>query len=656
MTMSQTPITDQTFQHDISRAGTNIPLAWRRPAGAQTATPTCDCFCPAQQAMVQVSWHASALGIFFSEKSADYLRETLKSCVINTRIYILAEDKETEAAKNFAVGLAPRLRPLLRTISRQGPTAACTATEGFAWTSTIKGKTWRLKLNAEQSAAFYERFLYTFWHEASAQHHLVGTTWVPQSGAAIEAPFNIPIANEEHLMLLASDDSGLPNGAASLLISEDLPGQAGAKLILTSRSRHSFEHLGATLRPGVAIRENELDLPTAFVAAGAPAALIMKQDSVAYRLHLSSDQSNDLQTWVNATCGWEFLRDIPRTTRPDYLEASFQLERGPEVIPGKTYPGGSWEKDLGSSKASDFADLNDGRLRKQTSELPEPPALAVEAVYTWSVKPPEADKAAKRVGAYGEWDKAFSAINGIKKQLIIDFGALRKDIDSALADYPDFKANELGAAQLRCVEAEEVLGKLNPESVGWKHGQAQAGYDPFKALRAWAEYYEKTVGLPKDSQTHKKWAEDIVTAKAAHARAEDKVTEINQQIKDCEDALAEPVRADSAENKPDTGAISGKLKGLRKELEKAQLELKQRANEKARPAPAAIQPGKDRLADRKDLVAPTLPLPTVGELRSIPKTEELILCIQYEEEVSPAQTEATRLAKFYGKPISLVKG
>jgi hypothetical protein len=654
--MSQTPIANQTFRHVVSRVGTNIPLVWRRPFEAKTSAPTCDYFCPALQALEKVRWNASALGIFFSEKSADFLRAALEACAVNTRIYILAEDKETEAAKKFASGLVPRLRPLLRTISRQGPTAACTATEGFAWTSTIKGKAWRLRLNAEQSATFYERFLYTFWHEAANQHYLAEATWVTQSGPAIEAPFNIPIPNEEHLRLLASDDTGLSNGAASLLISEDLPKQADAKLILTSRSRHSFEQLGTILRPGVTILENELDLPTIFVGASTPATLIMKQAGAAYRLHLSSDQSNDLQTWVKATSSWEFLRDIPRTTQPDYLEASFQLESGPEVIPSKIFPGGSWEKDLGASKANDFTDLKDGRLRKQPTELPEPPVLAVEAVYTWSIKPPEADKAAKRVDAYGEWDKAFSAINGIKKKLILDFDALYKDIDSALAVYPDFKANDLGAAKQRCGEAKDELEMLKPELVGWKHGQAPSGYDPFKKLRDWAKYYEMTVGLPKDSQAHKKWAEDVKTAEADYVLVQDKIAEISQQIKDCQDDLAKPTDTGSSESKPNTNAISGKLQDHLKELGKAQLKLKQKEDEKNRPAPAAIQPGKDRLADRKDLVAPTLPLPTVGELRSIPKIEELILCIQYEEEVSPAQTESARLEKFYGKPIRLVKG
>jgi len=653
--MSQTPIADQIFRRAFPRAATIIPLAWRRPAGAQTTTPTCDCFCPALQAMEQVSWNASALGIFFSEKSADYLRDTLKSCVINTRIYILAEAKETEAAKEFATGLAPRLRPLLRTISRQGPTAVCTATEGFAWTSTIKGKTWRLKLNAEQSAAFYERFLYTFWHEASAQHHLVGTTWVPQSGAAIEAPFNIPIPNEEYLKLLASDDSGLPNAAASLLISEDLPGQAGAKLILTSRSRHSFEHLDAILRPGVAIRENELNLPTAFVGAVTPATLIMKQGSAAYRLHLSSDQSNDLQAWVKATCGWEFLRDILRTTRSDYLEASFQLERGPEVIPGKTFPGGVWEKDLGTFKASDFDDQQDGRLRKDASELPEPPALAVEAVYTWNVKAPEVEKAASKVKAYVEWDGTFKTINGIKKQLLKDFEELRKALDSALVAHPSYKANELGAAVLRSDAAKEELELLVPEESEWELGQAAAGYDPFKTLRTLAEYYEKTYRLPIDSKAHKKWGEDIIAAREAHALAEAKVGEITKLIQDCEDALKEEASDEKSEDKPDKGAIEGKLKGYKKDLEKAQRELEQKAKEKAIPAPASGQPGDNRLTKRTDLTKPSYPLPVVGELRLTPKVDELTLCIQYEEEISSGEKEAQRLAKIYGKPIRLAK-
>ena len=654
--MSQIPITDQTFRHVVPRAGTTIPLAWRRLPEAETTTPACDHLCPALQRLEPVDWKAPALGIFFSEKSGDFLREALVSCGENTHIYLLAEDKDTEAAKKFAAGLTPRLRPLLRTISRQGPTAICTATKGLAWTSTQKGKSWRLTLSTEQSAAIHERFLYTFWHEASTQHHLAGTTWVTQSGSAIEAPFNVPTPADSMLSLLANDDNGLPDGEVTQLISDELPDQAKASLILTDRTLHSFAKLDGLLSAKVTIHENSHDLPTASIGSKGHAALIMQQGSATYRLNLSPEQIHDLKTWVKSTDGWKFLRDIPRAGQPNYLEATFQLERGQEVVPGKTFPGGVWEKDLGTVKASDFADQKDGRLRKEASELPEPPALAVEAIYTWSVKPPEADKTAGKVKAYGEWDATFRTIAGIKKQLLADFIALRKDLDAALANHPDFKANELGAAQLRCDDAQTELDKFEPEKTSWKHGQALAGNEPFQTLRNWAEYYEKTVGLPKDSRAHKKWEEDVLAAQSAYDLVQAKVGESGKQIKACEEALATPTDSESAEAKPDTGAIGGKLKSFRKDLEKAQGELEQKAKEKGRPAPALTQPGKDRLADRKDLLAPSLPLPAMGELRVTPKVEELTLCIQFEGEITPGEKEALRLAKFYGKPIRLAKG
>lgn len=654
--MSQIPITDQTFRHVVPRAGTTIPLAWRRLPEAETTTPACDHLCPALQRLEPVRWNALALGIFFSEKSGDFLREALVSCTENTRIYLLAEDKDTEAAKRFAAGLTPRLRPLLRTISRQGPTAICSATNGFAWTSTQKGKSWRLTLSAEQSAAMHERFLYTFWHEASTQLHLAGTTWVTQSGSAIEAPFNVPTPSETLLSLLANDDHGLPDGELTQLISAELPDQVKVPLILTDRSLHSFAKLDALLSPKVTIHENSHDLPKAFIGSKGHASLIMQQGSATYRLNLSTEQIHDLKTWVKSTDGWKFLRDIPRSDQASYLEATFQLERGQEIVPGKTFPGGVWEKDLGTVKASDFADQKDGRLRKETSELPEPPALAVEAVYTWNVKAPEADKAASKAKAYVEWDDTFKTINGIKKKLLTDFEELSKALESALEAHPSYKANELGAAVLRCGAAKEELALLLPEQSGWKHGQAVAGYDPFKILRAWAGYYENTYRLPIDSKAHKKWGEDITAAEEAHGLAKTKVADITKLIQDCEDSLKVEGSDENAEPKPDKGAIEGKLKGYRKDLEKAQRELEQKAKEKAVAAPAPGLPGDDRLAKRTDLTTPSHPLPVVGELRLTPKVEELTLCIQYQEEIAPAEKEAQRLTKAYGKPIRLAKG
>lgn len=654
--MSQTPITEQTFRHVVSLAGQHLPFAWRRLPEAATTNPTCAHLCPAQQKLGEFRWSSPALGVFFREKARDFLREALEACVENTRIYLLAEDKETEAAKKFAAGLAPRLRPLLRTISRQGPAAICTATQGIAWVSTRKGKSWRLTLSAEQSAACHERFLYTFWHEASAQHHLAGDAWVAQSGAAIEAPFNIPTPAEGVLSLLANDDHGLPDGDLAQLTSADLPATGRVGTLLTERTTHSFAQLGDLLRPGVKILENIHDLPTAFITPTGEGFVVMAQAGSAYRLALSGEQTADLQAWIKSTDGWAFVRDIPKSTQPDYLDATFQLERGQETAPGKAYPGGSWERDLGSFKAADFDDQKNGRLRKELSELPAPPPLAVEAVYTWSVKAPEVDKAATKVKAYVEWDGAFKTINGIKKQLLKDFEDLSKALDSALVDHPSYKANELGAAVLRCGAAKDELELLLPEQSGWKHGQAATGYDPFKTLRAWAEYYEKTYRLPIDSKAHKKWGEDITAAESAYDLAKANIAVIAKNIQDCEDSLKEDSSDEKAEPKPDKGAIEGKLKVYRKDLEKAQRELKQKADEKAVSAPAPGQPGDDRLAKRADLITPSHPLPVVGELRITPKVEELTLCIQYTEEIEPAKKEAQRLAKFYGKPIRLTKG
>lgn len=654
--MSQTQITDYSFRHVANLAGVNLPLAWRRLADSSTTTPGCDAFCPARQSHGNFGWNAEALCIFFSESKTSFLRDALAACPENTRIYLLAEDKETEAAKKFAAGLAPRLRPLLRTISRQGPTAICTATQGIAWASTPKGKAWRLTLSAEQSAACHGRFLYTFWHEASAQHHLAGDAWIAQSGAAIEPPFNIPTPAEGLLSLLANDDHGLPSGDLAQLISAELPATGRVGTLLTERTTHSFAQLGDLLRPGVKILENIHDLPTAFITPTGEGFVVMAQAGSAYRLALSGEQTADLQAWIKSTDGWAFVRDIPKSTRPDYLDAAFQLERGQETVPGKAYPGGSWEKDLGSFKATDFDDQKDGRLRKERSELPEPPPLAVEAVYTWSVKAPEADKAASKVNAYAEWDKAFKDINGIKKQLLKEFEDLSKALESALEAHPSYKANELGAAVLRCSAAKEELELLLPEQSGWKHGQAVTGYDPFKTLRAWAEYYEKTCRLPIDSKAHKKWGEDIAAAREAHTLAEAKVAEIAKLIQDCEDALKEVPANELSDAQPNRAGTESKLRGYRKDLEKAQRELEQKTKEKAVPAPAPGQPGDDRLAKRTDLTTPSHPLPVVGELRITPKVEELTLCIQYTEEIEPAKKEAHRLAKAYGKPIRLAKG
>jgi ElaB/YqjD/DUF883 family membrane-anchored ribosome-binding protein len=654
--MSQTPITEQTFRHVVSLAGQHLPFAWRRLPEATTTNPTCAHFCLAQQKLGEFRWSAPALGVFFSEKARDFLREALEACAENTRVYLLAEDKETEAAKKFAAGLAPRLRPLLRTVSRQGPTAICTATQGIAWVLTRKGKSWRLTLGAEQSAACHERFLYTFWHEASAQHHLAGDAWVAQSGAAIEAPFNIPTPAEGVLSLLANDDRGLPDGDLAQLVSAELPTAGRVDTLLTERTTHTFAQLGDLLRQGVKILENSHDLPTAFISPTGEGMVVMAQAGSTYRLALSGEQTADLQAWIKSTDGWAFLQDIPKSTRADYLSATFQLEGRAETVPGQAYPGGSWEKDLGSFKATDFDDQKDGRLRKERSELPEPPPLAVEAVYTWNVKAPEADKTASKVKAYVEWDDTFKTINGIKKKLLTDFGELSKALESALEAHPSYKGNELGAAVLRCGAAKEELELLLPEQSGWKHGQAAAGYDPFKILRGWAEYYERTYRLPIDSKAHKKWGEDITSAEAAYGLAKTKVADITKLIQDCEDSLKVEGSDENAEPKPDKGAIESKLKGFKKDLEKAQRELDQKAKEKAVVAPAPGLPGDDRLAKRTDLTTPSHPLPVVGELRLTPKVEELTLCIQYQEEIAPAEKEAQRLTKAYGKPIRLAKG
>ena len=92
--MSQNPITEQTFRHVVSLVGQHLPFAWRRLPEATTTNPTCAHLCPAQQKLGEFRWNASALGVFFSEKARDFLREALEACAENTRIYLLAEDKD----------------------------------------------------------------------------------------------------------------------------------------------------------------------------------------------------------------------------------------------------------------------------------------------------------------------------------------------------------------------------------------------------------------------------------------------------------------------------------------------------------------------------------------------------------------------------------
>lgn len=646
--MSQNSIIDRAPPpHRVSRVGSKIISAWRRLQNTESKVPSCLLLCPANQSLIPIRWSTEALCVFFSVNSQSYIRDAIESCRQDTRIYLLTTPEETDDAKKFAKGIEPRLRTLIRTTQHAGPCSVFTEKFGVSWNKTKAGKTWRLQLSSEQCAAYHERFLYTFWHESSSQHHLAGHTWVSQTGQAIESPFNAPVPTNEKLLLLANDESGLPNNKFDYLVSTELSDNSHANLILTNRDSHTFAKLESLLKPGVTIKVNSHDIPTSFVLEKKESVIIMQYGGVGYRLALSSEQTEELIKWINSTEDWQFLMDITRSTQPDYLSASFQLERGQDIIPGKEFPSGVYQKSLGTFKATDFIDFANDELR--VAQLPDPPELAVITDYTWKIKPPELDESSKKVTEYHEWEKIYKAINSIKAALLKDYVELIKQLESAVSSNTNYKPSDLGAAIITCKKAITELEELDPEKNNWKYGQAPAVFDPLKILSQRSEYFEETKALIVNFKAHNKWTNDTQNAKFECISLQTKINDLEKEIEECGKAL------ESKDNLSDHKAIKGKKQNFESDLEKKSAAYREKKKAAEAPAPAYPSPQKSRLAGRSDLVAPNRPLPTVGELFYSDKNAYYTLAVKYIEEIELAQKESVRLKKFYGKEFKLAK-
>lgn len=646
--MSQNPIIDRTPPpYRVSRVGSKITSAWRRLPNTESKAPECILLCPASQVLTPIPWSTDALCIFFSVNSQSYIRDAIESCRQDTRIYLLTTPEETDDAKKFAKGIEPKLRTLIRTTQHAGPCSVFTAKLGVSWNKTKAGKTWRLQLNTEQCAAYHERFLYTFWHESSSQHHLAGDTWVSQTGQAIESPFNAPVPTNEKLSLLANDESGLPKNKFDYLVSTELSDNSRGNLILTNRDSHTFSKLESLLEPGVTIKVNCHDIPTSYVIEKSGSFLIMQYGSFGYRLTLSSEQTEELIKWINSTDDWQFLKDVTRSTQPDYLNATFGLERGQDIIPGKEFPNGVYQKSLGTFKATDFIDFANDELR--VTELPNPPELALITDYTWKIKPPELDESSKKVTEYNEWEKTYKAISAIKADLIRDYAQLTKELESVVSSDTDYKRSELGGAIKTCEKATTQLEELNPEKNNWKYGQAPADFDPFKILNHWSEFFVQTKALIDQFNAHKKWVNDIQKAEFECIGLRAKINDLEKEIEECGEAL------ESKDNLSEHKAIKGKKQSLESDLEKKNAAYREKKKAAEAPAPAYPSPQKNRLAGRNDLVAPNRPLPTVGELFYSDKNAYYTLAVKYLDEIELAQKESVRLKKYYGKEFKIAK-
>jgi len=646
--MSQNPIIERKPPpHRSSKVGTNIPLVWRRLPDTESKLPPCLLLCPAINALIPIRWSSNALFVFFNVNSQSFIRDTLKSCQENTRLYLLTTPEQTDETKKFAKGLEPRLRTLIRTTQHAGPCSVFTAKLGVSWNTTKAGKTWRLQMNEEQCVAYHERFLYAFWHESSSQHHLAGDTWVTQTGQAIESPFNAPAPTNEKLSLLAEDEQGIPNKKIDYIVSRELGFNCSGNLILTDREIHSFAKLESLLVPGVRIKVNSHDIPMGYVSGKNVSALIMQYGSASYRLALSEEQTEELIKWIDSTDGWQFLRDVPQSTQPDYLNASFQLERGQDIIPGKEFPNGICEKSLGTFKATDFIDFFDDKLR--ITQLPDSPELAVLTDYTWKIKPPELDETSKKITEYNEWEKIIRAINSIKTALLRDFEELTKEINSALSSNINFKREQLGAAQIICQKSRTELDELDPEKNNWKYGLASTDFDPLKILYQRSEYYEETKALITNFTNYNMWTNEINLAKNEHKNLQTKIDDLLKEIEDCRIAL------ESKDNLSNHKAIGGKKQSLESDLEKKKAACNEKKKASEVSAPASANPKKSRLDGRNDLVIPKNPLPIIGELFYSEKKDQYTLTIKYVEEIEPAKAEIIRLKKYYGQEIKLAR-
>jgi hypothetical protein len=648
--MNQTPITDRPVRpYHVSKAGSKIPPAWRKLPSADSSIPECKFICPAENKLPIIRWSASVVCVYFSAICQKYISDALNLCNVDTRIYLLTSEEETEEAKKFAKGLEPRLRTLIRTTQYTGPCSIFDPVNGLAWTTTNSKKTWRITLSDEQCKAYHERFLYTFWHECSTQHHLAGENWVSQTGQGIESPFNVPIPINEKLYLLSNDDQGFPLRKVKYLISDLITDNQNADLILTNRNRDSFNKLESLVKIGTSIKANTHELPAGYIENTELSALIMFYNSIAYRLILSSEQTAEFVKWVNATNDWYFLCDVVRSTQPEFLNATFQLEHSQDIVPGKQFPNGIKEIDLGAFKTSDFEDYFDDKLRIEKENLEVPPQLAVEIDYKWRVKAPQLDDSFKKISEYNEWEKITKSVNSIKLLLIKNYQELIQELENIKDTDPEYKKNDIGGAILSCQKYKLQLDELNPEKNKWKYGQAPNNFDPIEILRQLSQYYAKNFVLIEDHKAYKKWIKDTEAARTEYIILESKINQLFKEIKDCDSAL------ESEDSNDNHKSIKIKKEQLTKDHEKNNSALKQMKTEMEAPAPASIAANEGILDKREDLIFPNRPIPIVGELNYSDKYKCFTLAIKYVEEIEPAKVEIIRLKRYYSNEIKLAK-
>lgn len=345
------------------------------------------------------------------------IRALLQAADAGARVYVLAPPGWGVGSGDPGLSERRKATVLVRRLASPPPACGVVCADTaqlWAGAAVQEPAPWRLQLDGDQAEAFRQVFLRLFWLEA------VDEAWTGEGALAFrparDRPFDIPEqahsasvrleqagarwAIAEHSMVYLNPGSTLPKGEPERLW---LPpsGQQHAELARLQEN-------------GTEIVGGNLQLPD-LATTGQAGTLLLPGTHRRLRLTFNASQARDAQLILATEPAWRFTTGICLGDR-ELAEKRLWLDGSPSaapLVPEQKMP-------VGEFQAENLRDMDN----IQPSLWPAVQPLALQARYTWSVRPP-------RLPAGSEEDPLVRDWRRLDESYVERLGQARRQLEAA---------------------------------------------------------------------------------------------------------------------------------------------------------------------------------------------------------------------------------
>lgn len=604
-----------------------------------------------------VGQHDAPVLIMFTQPSGAAYQALLAHGQSGARVYVLAP--AGWEPKDSAVVRCPKV--LIRRLPEVPATGVHSVSGAHVWMGAAPGGAtpWRLRLAAEQAAAFRHLFLRLFWHDANDEAFGGGKRLSFRPAGA--RPFDVPeltgCAPVRLVAPTAQLDSVARGGLTHLTKASTAVGQPDHLWLPPSGNHH--EALASLTRSGAQVRWQDRCLPDMAIH-GSTGTALLPGTKHRLRIDFTREQAADAAALLQQPGLWSFQESV---------RLGHHAEDGARI----------WLKDAGAAKRVEdeqtisMADVLATGLRAASSATPdswpEPQPLALTTRYCWTVVPPRVPSGATEDALIGRWNKvddswedrlskarealeaaagnrgrigrAFSRLMSAMMGFERTHGGLLKEI-GALGDLRPSESGPSAAPALltRLQRLEEQTNSLQSD-LEEAERKAREDEEREKQEKQWRRLGEEA------RRTIPERRADLAEAKAARPALDEQLATLAEESKDAGKKAKRSLSARRAKLDDERTRLKRTIQRLNDEIAALERTASEPFTFTSPPRPRARSKGSGgRFVPASSAARPSNPvpdeaLPAVGALRS--QKGKRYLVIDRWEDLNLGEKEASRL-------------